>query len=153
MWTCETLKPFFFLTISWTPFFFFVCVCAGLWFLSPFSPSSSSSPPPLSSSSLLCACECRTIGCTGGPSTSPLPSVRFHYKQCWRWVEMCVCVCVLVCVCVVVWCWWGSPLDICGLIWTGGWDTSPCRVPPRSGEASPRDQRRGDCQFEIIFSF
>lgn len=115
------------------------CVLVQLWFLYPFSPSSSSL------FSLPCVCECRTIGCTGGPSTSPLPSVRFHYKQCWRWVER---VCVRA---RARWCWWGSPLDICGLIWTGGWDTSPCRVPPRSSEASPRDRPRGDCQFEIIF--
>lgn len=58
--------------------------------------------------------------------------------------------CVCACVCVL-WCWWGSPLDICGLIWTGGWDTSPRRVPPRRSKASPRDRRRGVCRFEIIF--
>lgn len=64
-----------------------VCVCdlVQLWFLCPSFPLSLSSL-----FSLPCVCKCWTIGCTGGLSTSPLPSVRFHYKQCWRWVE-CVC--------------------------------------------------------------
>jgi len=66
-----------------------VCVCG-------FGSSTPPPPPPHFSSSLfslLCICECWTIGCTGGRSTSPLPSVRFHYKQCWRWVER-VCACM-----------------------------------------------------------
>lgn len=108
---------FSFLSAPWLHVHVTVCVCVcvvlQLWY--PFY----TSPPP----SLLLVCEGRTIGCTGGPSTSLLPSVRFHYKQCWRW---------------------GSPLDICGLIWTGGWDTSPCRVLLRSSEDSPRDGRSGD---------
>lgn len=94
--------------------------------------------------SLLRVSECWTIGRTGGRSTSP-PSVRFHYKQCWRWVAG-VSVHVHVHVCGGV--GGGSPLDICGPIWMGGWDTNP----PPSVSVERRDVAKRPTEGRLSLS-